>query len=148
MRLHVTQPQLSCSILALIAVAGCVATKTSDTQLGLSAGAQAGANGIESWPTCNRAAALDDPTVVGSCKSARALLKCADGEICLTENASKCPMTAATSICSLQCGQNEYAVSCGGAGPASAFGNAPMGCHGPQPTAVGVVYYCCPCAAE
>jgi hypothetical protein len=152
MRLNVTQLRrnigsLELTALALVALSACSAKVTEIQQN--QASASAGANAVAGWAECSEALGLDDPAVAGSCKSARTFLKCSDGQMCLSDSSEQCPQGAPLrGSCQVQCNPNEYAVSCGGAGVSSNFMDAPTGCHNPQLTSVGIVFYCCPCTTS
>jgi hypothetical protein len=101
------------------------------------------------WP------AILDPADVstGQCVAARALLSCqgsnGSGEGCLSNDPMQCPSQNHTpgvtySACQDQCNADEYAVACGGPGPASSV-SPPDGCRQLLATPGGVVYVCCPC---
>jgi len=49
-----------------------------------------------------------------------------------------------SSSCKDQCGQTEYAASCGGVGPGP-VPNPPSGCRSAGAIPAGIAFYCCPC---
>jgi hypothetical protein len=104
-----------------------------------------------SLPACTWPSSLDSPDA-GQCAAARMYLNCqfpgGGGMACMSNNASYCPGNALdTSLtCVNQCNANEYAVGCGGPGPAPSP-PLPGGCRGLPSGPGGGVSGCCPCGS-
>jgi len=111
-------------------------------------------------PACSWPAIYDAPGVSGQCQASRAYVQCtgSDGtfEGCPSDYLTQCgsgpnmngPVTY--SDCKDQCAADEYALSCGGIGPAEAdaaapASNPPAACHMVSANPGGSVLYCCPC---
>jgi len=115
-------------------------------------GGAGGAGGTTTLPACTWPAALDAPDAgSGDCRAGRALLTCQGGnitELCISNDPSQCPgpdLTPGVSYtCTDFCAPREYAVVCGKIGVGFS-GDPPTGCHNPQPTPGGTIFYCCPC---
>jgi hypothetical protein len=100
-----------------------------------------------------RACNMNDATPEsGSCRTDRRLLECKvpGGSIldCLLQSCAEADGFRADR-CRDLCAPDELAASCGGIGPNGAS-NAPPdpACHDALATPGGVVFYCCPCAAD
>jgi hypothetical protein len=102
-------------------------------------------------PACTWPAALDADAGAGACRPARTLLSCDGGNVqedCISNDPAHCPDDSATPgvtySCHDTCAPNEYGLVCGSIGGGSS-GDPPAGCHDPEPTPGGIVFYCCPC---
>jgi len=109
-----------------------------------------GASGDGALPSCTWPASLDD-AAPRQCSAARAYLACQypDGGgydyDCMSNDPSTCPAAPGAS-CTDLCNADEYAVGCGGVGPAPSP-PLPTGCRGLPSGPGGGVVGCCPCGA-
>jgi hypothetical protein len=94
-----------------------------------------------SWP-----ASLDDAGP-RQCHAARASVSCelpgGETEVCLSDDPTTCP-GASDASCTDLCHADEYAVACGGVGPAPSP-SLPAGCRSLPPNPGGGISGCCPC---
>jgi hypothetical protein len=108
-------------------------------------------------PACTWPASLD-PTDsdTDQCKAYRTFLSCkgsnGGGEGCLSNDATQCPggdpvVGVTYSDCQDQCNADEYAVGCGGIGPAGPSVPLPASCRSIAPNPGGVLFGCCPCGS-
>jgi hypothetical protein len=108
-------------------------------------------------PACTWPASLD-PTdsSTGQCAAYRTFLSCkgsnGGGEGCLSNDPTQCPgpnpvVGVTFSGCEDQCNADEYAVGCGGVGPAGPSAQLPAGCRSLPPNPGGVLFGCCPCGS-
>jgi hypothetical protein len=105
-------------------------------------------------PACGWPASLD-PTdgSTGACVAARTYLACqgsnGDGLDCISNDLTQCPgpnrvVGETFSACKDECNANEYAVACGGPGPAPPPA-PPSGCRSLPSGPGGGSISCCPC---
>jgi hypothetical protein len=102
-------------------------------------------------PACTWPAALDPPDVsTTACVAARTYLSCklpnGGGEDCLSNDPTRCSGGIAGPTCTDLCNANEYAVACGGPGPAQPP-PLPSGCRSLLAGPGGGISGCCPCGA-
>jgi hypothetical protein len=91
-------------------------------------------------PTCQEAVATAaDASAV--CVAAAALVSCAVGEVCISNDPKAC--NGVSSGCSNQCTGSEYAMACNERSGAPAA--PPASCRAMDVAASGTRYYCCPC---
>jgi hypothetical protein len=99
-------------------------------------------------PACTWPVSLDD-AAPRQCSAARAYVACdypgGAGEDCMSNDPTTCPGAAGAS-CTDLCNADEYAVGCGGVGPAPSP-PIPSGCRGLPSGPGGGSLGCCPCGA-
>jgi hypothetical protein len=109
-------------------------------------------------PACSWPASLDAPDAdTTQCVAARTYLSCTFasgiGEDCMSSSATRCPGTgpavggaAGPATCTNLCNADEYAVGCGGPGPARPP-PLPSGCRNLPAGPGGGISGCCPCGS-
>ena len=111
--------------------------------------------GTPALPACTWPAAFVPDGSAVECWAARVYLACkvSDGSEreCLSDNMLACPRPEPTagvtdSDCKNVCLPNEYALSCGGAGPERSR-DPPANCRLLPPNPGGTNYACCPCGS-
>lgn len=100
-------------------------------------------------PACTWPASLDD-AAPRQCSAARAYVACeftggGGGTDCMSNDSITCPGASGAS-CTDLCNAKEYAVGCGGVGPAPSP-PLPAGCRGLPSGPGGGVSGCCPCGS-
>jgi len=99
-------------------------------------------------PSCTWPASLDD-AAPRQCSAARAYVACeypgGAGESCMSNDPTTCSGASGAS-CTDLCNPNEYAVGCGGVGPAPSP-PIPAGCRALSSGPGGGSLGCCPCGA-
>jgi hypothetical protein len=90
-------------------------------------------------PTCQEAV-TDAADAHAGCVAAAALVTCSVGEVCISNDPTRCGATAG---CRNECTGSEYAVACDDRPQHTA--TPPPGCQPMEVAASGTQYYCCPC---